>query len=176
MNSFLRTGFLFLILHCGYACAAPLVARLDWQYQGLPAAMKVYELKAGPEPKLWQTATVKDRASLPVGKEIDKGEIRLEKGSAKRFVLVYANPENRPVYFFATPHHAEPAEFSLGFKFKCLCIDHAYAVPPREFWYRIVELRTSRDMRGDRIALTHTLVGIDEARMKKFSMPHAAAD
>jgi hypothetical protein len=89
---------------------------------------------------------------------------------------VYPNPGDKPLYFFATPHHAEPAAASLGFKFKCLCIDHAFSVPPRETWSRVVELRSSRNMEGDRISLTHTLVGIDEARMKKFSMTPASPD
>lgn len=173
---FLLRGMAALALICGQAHAEVLTAQLDWQYQNLPAAMRVYEIRQGDNPALWQMQTTKDPAKLPIGKEIANGELQFQKGAAKRFVLVYANPENRPLYFFATPHHAEPAEFSLGFKFKCLCIDHAYIVPPHETWYRVVELRTSRDMVGNRIKLTHTLVGIDEARMKKFSMKPASVD
>lgn len=156
--------------------AEPLTAKIDWQYQNIASGMHIHELKPGSKAALWQTATVKDAAQLPVGKEIGDGELHFEKGSAKRFVLVYQNTSDKPVYFFATPHHAEPAEYSLGFKFKCLCIDHAYSVAPHETWYRVVELRTSRDMAGNAISLTHTLVGIDQARMEKFSLKPAEAD
>jgi hypothetical protein len=174
MRHFLHIAAFALI--SAQARAEAVIVKLDWQYQNLPAAMRVYEVKPGENPMLWLTKTTRDLSKAPVGKEITDGEIRLEKGATKRLVLVYPNPESRPLYFFATPHHAEPAEFSLGFKFKCLCIDHAYTIPPNESWYRVVELRTSRDMLGNRISLSHTLVGIDEARMKKFSMRPAAPE
>ncbi len=156
--------------------AETLSAKIDWQYQNIAPGMHIYELKAGAKAPLWQTATVKDAAQLPVGKEIADGELQIEKGTPRRFVLVYQNTGDQPLYFFATPHHAEPAEYSLGFKFKCLCIDHAYSVGPHETWYRVVELRTSRDMAGKAISLTHMLVGIDKTRMEKFSLQPAEAD
>lgn len=156
--------------------AEEITAKIDWQYQSIASGMHIYEVKPGEHPNLWQTVSEKNPAKLPIGKEIANGELHFEKGSAKRFVLVYNNPGNTPLYFFATPHHVEPAEYSLGFKFKCLCIDHAYSVGPHESWYRVVELRTSRDMAGNAISLTHTLVGIDETRMKKFSLKPQEAD
>ena len=165
-----------LYVFAAAAWAEPITAKIDWQYQNIAPGIHIYELKPGAKAALWQTASVKDAAQLPVGKEIADGQLRFEKGQSKRFVLVYQNPGDKPLYFFATPHHVEPAEYSLGFKFKCLCIDHAYSVGAHETWYRVVELRTSRDMSGDVISLTHTLVGIDQARMEKFSLKPAEAD
>lgn len=174
MHRFLVTASLAMLAL--EASAEPLTAKIDWQYQNIAPGMHIYELKSGTKAPLWQTATVKDGALLPVGKEIADGELHIEKGTPKRFVLVYQNTGDTPLYFFATPHRAEPAEYSLGFKFKCLCIDHAYSVGPHETWYRVVELRTSREMAGNTLALTHMLVGIDRARMEKFSLQPAEAD
>ena len=77
------------------------------------------------------------------------------------------------MYFFAAPHVVEPAEYSLGFKFKCLCINHAFSIGPKETWYRVVELRVSKDVVGDNLNITHTIVGIDKDKMKQFEIKKA---
>ncbi len=61
-------------------------------------------------------------------------------------------------------------EKGLGFKFKCLCINHAYEIGPGEVWYRVVLLKVSPNFEGDSLILTHHLVGLDPKRFSRFSI------
>lgn len=61
-----------------------------------------------------------------------------------------------------------PAEGSLGFKFKCLCVNHAFYIPSNEIWYRVVELRTGTEVLGKELKISHTLVGMDEDRIRLY--------
>jgi hypothetical protein len=56
----------------------------------------------------------------------------------------------------------------LGFKFKCLCVNHAFTVPKGEVWYRVVEIRLAPDFLGDSLSLTHNLIGITKDRVSEF--------
>lgn len=85
----------------------------------------------------------------------------------ERFALVFRNPSDSR-YFFAAPHTVHPAEHSLGFKFKCLCINHAFKSEPKGLWYRVVEFRLSRDFAGTQLVLTHTIIGIDKGQAAPF--------
>jgi hypothetical protein len=134
--------------------------------------MATYFLPPGNQSKLWEMGTSDSEGQLPIGDEIVNGALEVKPGSATRFVLVMRNTTNAPMYFFAAPHHVNPVQLSLGFKFKCLCINHAFEVPPGHTWYRVVELRMDEGFKGNEITIEHALIGLDEERKKAFEMPH----
>jgi hypothetical protein len=151
------------------AATRDVAIQLRWDYKDVAGPMKVYSVAAGAKTVLWQTGTVESLAKLPLGPELTEQPIAVTPGRPRRLVLVYANTSAAPVYFFAAPHHTEPEESSLGFKFKCLCVNHAYEVTPGRIWFRIVELRVDPDFVGSALTVSHTLIGIDEARKNQFS-------
>ncbi|EMN38183.1 hypothetical protein LEP1GSC085_2337 [Leptospira interrogans str. L0996] len=59
--------------------------------------------------------------------------------------LIVRNTTKEDFIFWA-PHSMLPAEGSLGFKFKCLCVNHAFYIPSNEIWYRVIELRIGTDL------------------------------
>jgi hypothetical protein len=148
--------------------AEPIKVRLLWRYQDLATGMEVRELAPGQWP-LWKTATVANREQAPIRDEIPDATLMMHAGQKKRFALVYTNHTDKPVYFFAAPHHADPPENALGFKFKCLCVNQAYEVPPGHTWYRVVEFRLAPSYVGDHLDITHSLIGLDAARAEEFN-------
>ncbi len=154
--------------------AASTKVSIDWLYKDTAAKIELYEPKD--RPRLWETRSVKSMSELPVAGKIQDAAFKLAPGEKKRFVLVVRNDSDKPLYFFAAPHQALPVEHTLGFKFKCLCVNHAFIVPPREIWYRVVELQMSEGFVGDTLAITHTIIGIDEKRAKEFSRPTGMPD
>lgn len=144
---------------------------LAWQNHGLDAQMDSYLLPEGVRAKLWDMGTGEDVGQLPIGDAIEGGHLLVTPGSVTRFVLVMKNTTDAPLYFFAAPHHVNPVQLSLGFKFKCLCINHAFEIPAGHTWYRVVELRMDEGFVGDAITIEHALIGLDEARKKEFELP-----
>ncbi len=140
---------------------------IAWRYKEFPATLTIYEVRG--QPPLWETKSVANLAAAPVTGPIAGSAFDLVPGHKKRFALVVQNTSDKPAYFFAAPHVVHPEEDALGFKFKCLCINHAYTIGPRETWYRIVEFRLSEDFVGAELTITHTLIGIDEKRAASFS-------
>ncbi|MBI3548777.1 MAG: hypothetical protein HY078_07055 [Elusimicrobia bacterium] len=135
----------------------PLVTvRLFWEYHGLPAGMKVYEVKQGGYP-VWLTGVVQTLSDAPVGKEIESGTLFAKAGEAKRFVLVYKNPTNKMLRFFTNPHQISPPTVGLGFVFQCTCINHLFSVPPNRYWYRVVQFRLTPDFQGTSLDVKHHL-------------------
>ena len=132
--------------------------------------MKIYEVAERQKPRMWETHTFKSLKDAPVGSVIDGASVTVPRGGKKKFILVAENKTEQPIYFFAAPHGVEPVENALGFKFKCLCINHAYEIGPGEVWYRVVLLKVSPDFYGESLTLTHNLVGIDLKRFSKFSL------
>jgi hypothetical protein len=134
--------------------------------------MEIYEIRSGTRPPLWETAAVKNLGEAPVGPKIKDSKITSTAGSIERFVLVMKNETEDTLYFFAAPHQVSPAHHSLGFKFKCLCINHAYKIPPGETWYRVVELRLDKNIDADAVDIKHMLIGLDSQKYKEFQLPH----
>ncbi|MCW7466700.1 LIC11469 family lipoprotein adhesin Lsa20 [Leptospira levettii] len=139
-----------------------------WAYTSLPLEMEIREPGGSQTLALWTTGTVQDGKRAPFGDPIPNGQLVLKPGSKKQFLLVMKNPTENSVYFFAAPHSAMPVEHSFGFKFKCLCVNHAFSIPPKETWYRVVEIRLAPDFLGDTLVLTHNLIGITKERMLQF--------
>lgn len=154
--------------------AGPAKVSIGWDYKDIGTKMEIYEPKG--HPRLWETKSVKAPSELPIAGKIEDSAFKLMPGERKRFVLVMHNDTDTPTYFFAAPHQAHPVEHSLGFKFKCLCVNHAFTVGPKETWYRVVELQMSDGFVGDELAITHTIIGIEEKRAREFSKPTGMPD
>jgi len=97
---------------------------IGWEYKDIEAKVELYEVKN--RSRLWETKSVKLINLAPIGDKIESSVLLLEPGQSKRFVLVMRNETEKPLFFFAAPHVAHPVEHSLGFKFRCLCINHAF--------------------------------------------------
>jgi hypothetical protein len=165
----LMLGFIFCKKEVGKPVKADFVkVNITWDNKGLSPTMKLYEPPAQRPFELWQTGNAKTLSEMPISTEIEGAVLYLKPNSKKLFVLVMRNDSAEPVYFFAAPHQVSPAEYSLGFKFKCLCINHAFQIPPGEYWYRVVELRMGENFVGDSIDIKHALVGITKDRMTEF--------
>lgn len=141
---------------------------IQWETTTFPLNMEIREPSGAQTLALWTTGSVKEGKLAPFGELIPDNTIVLKPGSKKQFLLVMKNPTEKAVYFFAAPHSALPVEHSFGFKFKCLCVNHAFTVPPHEIWYRVVEIRLAPDYLGDELTLTHNLIGISRERMLQF--------
>lgn len=144
---------------------------LAWDEEEFPATMQVYEPKAGEPPALWTTASVKTRKELPVGEELEDGTFELLPGGVKRLVLVVENKTKADLFFFAAPHGVEPAKLSLGFDFRCLCMNHAYHVPAGAIWYRVVELRLDPGFPAKAVEVKHALATVSKARAAEIQNP-----
>ncbi|PJZ45173.1 hypothetical protein EHQ30_01315 [Leptospira brenneri] len=141
---------------------------IKWETTGLPLEMEIREPSGAQALTLWTTGSVKEGKKTPFGDLIPESKLVLKPGSKKQFLLVMKNPTDSPVYFFAAPHSAIPVEHSFGFKFKCLCVNHAFTVPAGETWFRVVEIRLAPDFLGDHLTLTHNLIGVSRERMLQF--------
>lgn len=141
--------------------------KILWDYKDIPEGMKIYEVKG--KTQLWKTEAVSDEKILPFEKQIEDSTLSLRPGQAKKFALGYKNTTDKPIYFFAAPHSAEPPENSLGFKFKCLCVNHAYHLKPGETWYRIVEFRLSKVFSDKQLAVKHVLIGISQEKAETIN-------
>lgn len=140
---------------------------IKWEYQSVAGVIELYEVKN--QPRLWETNSVKSLSSAPIGEKFENSFFELKPGQRKRFALVMKNETDKPISFFASPHVVNPVEHSLGFKFKCLCINHAFNVASNETWYRIVEFRLDKGFIGNELTLTHSIIGIDPKRAESFS-------
>lgn len=148
--------------------ASKVSIQIQWENTTLPLQMEIREPSGAQTLALWTTGSVKEGKQTPFGDIIPESSLVLKPGSKKQFLLVMKNPTDTPVYFFAAPHSALPVEHSFGFKFKCLCVNHAFTVPPKETWFRVVEIRLAPDFLGDQLALKHNLIGISRERMLQF--------
>lgn len=170
----LLLGLLFACcLPTSAAAARPVKVNIDWEYKNFSSTVEVFDVKG--RPRLWETRSVKEIKDAPLADRVEGASFTLEPGQRKRFAIVVRNESDEPLFFFASPHAVHPVEHSLGFKFKCLCINHAFTVGPGESWYRIVEFRLSRNFTGRELTVTHSIIGIDgewaESFLKKPALP-----
>lgn len=156
------------------AAGSPVQVDIRWDYRGFGAAVEIYEAEG--RPRLWETKSVKTLKDAPVANRIGGSLFTLAPGRKKRFVLIVRNGTAAALHFFAAPHVVDPVEHALGFKFKCLCINHAFTAGPGEVWYRVVEFRLSSDFVGDAMTITHSIIGIDAKRAEAFSKRRALPD
>ncbi len=173
MRATFGAALLALALPCA-ALADPVTVTVAWDYRNFAEPVELFE--PGDDARLWSMRSVAKLDDAPVAGPMAGSSFALEPGGRKRFVLVVRNPTGAPLYFFAAPHAIDPVEDALGFKFKCLCVDHAYAVGPGEIWYRVVEFRLDPAFAGHALTATHSIIGIDRARAEAFSKPAGPSD
>ncbi len=145
--------------------------KIRWEYKGLAGPLEIYEAVPGKTPGLWSMGSAKSTGELPVGRQIPQSDLRMRPGESKTFVLVLKNQTKAPLYFFAAPHSLNPPELSLGFKFHCLCINHIFAAPAGQYWYRVVQMDLMSSFFGDEIVVTHTLIA-DPSLMERSKHQH----
>jgi len=168
-----RTRFIWLSMavgmafHFSIASAAELMKiSLKWEYKDFAPQITIHEPK-GTAP-LWSMGNVKDESDAPIGALIKGDTILMAKGSTRKLVLAVRNDTGEPIFFFAAPHFMSPPEGALGFKFKCLCVNHAFKIDPGKTWFRVVELRASEHVMGNELAVTHAIVGLERSRAEDF--------
>lgn len=140
------------------------------------AKMELFELKEGSTLPLWTTGAVAKRKEAPIGPAIKGQSFSMPAGGTKRFVLVMENKGKKDLYFFASPHTVDPAKHSLGFDFRCLCLNHAYHAPAGQTWYRVVELRLDPDFSGKEVEVNHALVAVTKKRAEANQTKGAVVD
>lgn len=154
--------------------AEPVKIGIHWEYRNFGEAVEIFEVEG--RPRLWETKSVETLKDAPVANRIEGSSFTLVPGRRKRFVLIVRNDTSEALYFFAAPHVVDPVEHAIGFKFKCLCVNHAFTAGPGEVWYRVVEFRLSGDFVGDAMTVTHSIIGIDAKRAEAFSNRQALPD
>jgi len=164
------SALLLTALACQVWAAPEVKVNIEWRYKDFAGPVSIYEVKG--QPPLWYTNSVANLGAAPVGKRIETSSFQMSPGQKKRFVLIVQNPTDKLLHFFAAPHTVHPEEESLGFKFKCLCINHAYTINPKETWFRVVDFRLSQQFVGKELTITHTIIGIDSKRAASFTQEH----
>lgn len=151
--------------------------RILWENRRVAGAMKLYEVDAKRRYEVWEMGNRAKLENLPVADEIPDGRLSLSRGGKRTFVLVMKNDTPQAIHFFAAPHVVNPPEYALGFKFKCLCVNHVFHVPPGHYWYRIVQLQLAPEFVGDHLDIQHTLIPVAADQptptMDKGEMGHA---
>lgn len=103
-----------------------------------------------------------DDRQLDGGKKIKDFKVTLKTGDVKILGLVVENLTDKELDFFVSPHEANPTEYSLDFKFNCLCYSHVYKVKPKSRWYRIMRIAMSEEgTEAKTIILKHQIVKWD---------------
>lgn len=147
--------------------------QISWVYRNFPARITIHEIRPGKKAALWDTGSARDITNTPIGEEIPDSVFPIQPGREKNFVLAATNDSAQPLYFFAAPHHLDPAEAGLGFQFKCLCVNHLFEVRPGETWYRVVRLRITRENRTPAINISHEIVGVDKKGREGYLIDRA---
>lgn len=171
------SSILFLIMtaaaaHSGEAPPSPkpsarhATVKVSWKYHDVPGKLEIYE--PAYDGRVWEMGSRDSLSQLPVKEKITDSTVRVPVGEHKTFVLVLKNETRESLYFFAAPHSVDPVPYSLGFRFKCLCVNHVFSVKPGKIWYRIVEMTLNESFRGDKLEVTHDLIRVDEATRKKM--------
>jgi hypothetical protein len=159
----------FLVIPFGiFGDKATVKVKISWTYENPPGQMEIYEYKPASNAQLWETGEKKNQNELPVTQKISNSQFISAPGENHRFVLVMKNDSLEKKFFFAAPHTVEPGGYSLGFKFKCLCVNMVFEVSPGMYWYRVVELRISSTVKPGLIVFNHQISGLTEAEAKEY--------
>ncbi len=142
------------------------LVKIDFKYSKFPLKIETFEVEPLAQFNISQTGLVKDLKDAPVAGPLDP-KIKVEIPGQKSFVLVVRNTTKKDLYFFASPHVLHPQEHSLGHYFECLCIHHVFRVPANRIWFRIVRLNLDQAGRTAPSAITHTIIGLTTAQVKK---------
>lgn len=135
---------------------------LKWDVKDLPVELHSYEGNASLSNRIAETGEVKDLAQLSIIKELKDGHIDVPPGADKVIILTVKNTSQKKIKFAVAPHMVTPPPASLGMSFKCLCNGHKYSVAPGATWYRIMQLRTFKqvDASTEPVTLEHQLFSV----------------
>ncbi len=115
-------------------------------------------------------------ASTLLKEPIKASTLKLAPNRVKKFALVMENTTNETFHFFAAPHSTTPDELSLGLKFKCLCINHAFTVEPHSIWYRVVQINLHAGYTGKDMEITHSIIGVDSKKAAQFKKSNGVSE
>lgn len=140
---------------------------IEWNYKKAnDIKMKIYTVEDNQE--LWLTRNVTSLNGTGIKDLIKDNTLMVQPNMKKKFALVTFNNTDKPIYFFAAPHSTTPEELSLGLRFKCLCINHAFKVEPKNYWTRIVELRLDPGYKAKKMKIKHTITQVDKDFAETF--------
>jgi hypothetical protein len=156
--------------------AGEIAVRIVFDTKDFPGKIAVHTLR-DPTLRPWVTGNGKTLEELPAGPEIEGGVVDVRPGGIKRLVLVAHNATSKMLHFFAAPHAVEPTRASLGFEFRCLCLNHAYKIPAGAYWYRVIELKLDRAYKSDQeVVVKHALFAVDDKRAAQMQQPGATIE
>jgi hypothetical protein len=163
----LKLTFFLLLAFSSVSFSNESTIRINWNYKNFNSAkMQLYEVDN--KLPVWYTKNAKNIQATLLKEPIKDGILKLAPNRVKKFALVMQNDTSEPIYFFAAPHSTTPDELSLGLKFKCLCINHAFIIEPKSIWYRVVQISLHPGYVGKEMDLTHSIIGLDKKKATQF--------
>jgi hypothetical protein len=150
-----------LLFILGFQWANATTIKLEFNTpRDLKIKLSLYELNRLKFEKVVGThGDLQDDRQLDDAKLIKNFSIAIKEGDVKIMALVAENLTDKELEFFVSPHEANPSEYSLDFKFNCLCYSHIYKVKPKSRWYRILRLSLNEDgISAKNITLRHQFV------------------
>ncbi len=152
-----------------FSFAEPAQITISWSYKDTKdLKMQIFNVDES-KVRLWDTKNISSLNETGL-KDINKDNtIIIEPNRRKKFALVTFNNTDKPIYFFAAPHSTTPEELSLGLRFKCLCVNHAFKVEPKKYWMRVVELRLDSGYSAKKMRIKHTIIKIDKEKAESIN-------
>jgi hypothetical protein len=135
---------------------------IKWRLGALPLAPSLYEGAVQLRTRVSEMGEFKDRYQLPILRELADGKIQAKPGEEKVVILVLKNSSDQPIRFSVAPHNIAPIEASLGLSFNCLCNGHKYTVKPKSSWYRVMLLKTFKEVEASKtnVILEHQIFAV----------------
>lgn len=161
-----------LIFFHNFSFAAPTNIIIEWTYKNIKG-LKIELHEVDEKIPLWNTKNSQTLENTGIKDLIKDNSLTVEPNRRRKFALVAFNNTNKPIYFFAAPHSTTPDELSLGLRFKCLCVNHAFKIEPKMYWYRVVELRLDPGYNAKKMKITHSIIGVDSKKAKEFRNEHS---
>ena len=132
--------------------------KIDWVTEGLPISVEVQRLQGSIKSRVGETGELTDKIILPPGRLLkEKNLLILNPDEDAYLILIIKNNSNKKLNFGVAPHSTDPGAASLGFSFTCLCNGHVYDVGPKKTWYRILRLKTEKQIQATEVKLTHVI-------------------
>lgn len=143
-------------------------------YEKFPLKLRIFDLtKHGLPNNFYSNA--KDLKDVPAGNEYKDFKVKVAKGDSQKFLFVVENSNDKPFYFFMSPHATEPARNALGHRAFCGCNGTIYFVRPKSTWYRVVTIETESAADVMTTVLNHKVVGVDPLKISEVQEIEEAA-
>ncbi|MBN8537629.1 MAG: hypothetical protein J0M15_11300 [Deltaproteobacteria bacterium] len=163
------TIFMLFFFISGISFAEPAQITIEWSYKDTKdLKMQIYHVDES-KVRLWDTKNISSLNDTGLKDIIKDNTITIEPNRRKKFALVTYNNTDKPIYFFAAPHSTTPEELSLGLRFKCLCVNHAFKIEPKNYWMRVVELRLDSGYNAKKMRIKHTIIKIKKEKAENIN-------